>query len=121
MQSRSFRSKGFLFLVVTLRKNYGSDTYTCPANETPTTNGNWYAKKNGTSISQMKHYKSSACLSCELLKNAPKMPKAVSLNASNMPILFIKIKSESKIIIKYTADDKPSSNIRQPVPLFARE
>ncbi|WP_233592288.1 transposase [Flavobacterium sp. RSP15] len=60
---------------MTLRKNYGSDTYTCPANETPTTNGNCYAKKNGASISQMKHYKSSACLSCELFKKCTKNAK----------------------------------------------
>ena len=27
-----------------------TDTYTCPANQTLTTNGNWYNKKNGKTI-----------------------------------------------------------------------
>jgi transposase len=46
--------------------NITSDSYTCPANETLTTNGNWYAKKNGKSITQMKHYKTNSCLTCKL-------------------------------------------------------
>jgi hypothetical protein len=73
------------FDVEHFRYNKETDTYTCPANETLTTNGNWYAKKR-KSISQMKHYKTSACLSCKLFKNALKMPKADSLNALNTPI-----------------------------------
>ncbi len=52
-----------------------TDSYTCPANETLTTNGNWYAKKNGKSITQMKHYKTSACLTCELYKKCTKNAK----------------------------------------------
>ncbi|MFM2292727.1 MAG: hypothetical protein RIS29_2540 [Bacteroidota bacterium] len=52
-----------------------TDTYICPANETLTTNGNWYAKKNGKSITQMKHYKTSACLTCELYKKCTKNAK----------------------------------------------
>lgn len=42
-----------------------TDSYTCPANQKLTTNGNWYNKTNGKSITKMKHYKTSACLSCE--------------------------------------------------------
>ena len=49
-----------------------TDSYTCPANEVLTSNGNWYAKKNGKSITQMKHYKTSACLSCELFNKCTK-------------------------------------------------
>ena len=49
-----------------------TDSYTCPENETLTTNGNWYAKKNGKSITQMKHYKTSACLTCKLFKKCTK-------------------------------------------------
>ena len=52
-----------------------SDFYTCPANETLTTNGNWYNKTNGKSITQMKHYKTSACLSCELFEKCTKNKK----------------------------------------------
>ena len=49
-----------------------TDSFTCPANQILTTNGNWYAKKNGKSVTQMKHYKTSACLSCELFKKCTK-------------------------------------------------
>jgi transposase len=52
-----------------------TDSYTCPANETMTTNGNWYAKKNGKSITQVRHYKTSACLSCALFKKCTKNAK----------------------------------------------
>jgi transposase len=52
-----------------------SDSYTCPANQTMTSNGNWYAKKNGKSITQVKHYKTSACLTCELFKKCTKNVK----------------------------------------------
>jgi transposase len=51
------------------------DSYTCPANETMTTNGNWYAKKNGKSITQVRHYKTSACLTCALFKKCTKNAK----------------------------------------------
>jgi len=46
--------------------NKTADSYTCPAQETLTTSGNWYAKKNGKSIIKMKHYKTNGCLNCEL-------------------------------------------------------
>ena len=49
-----------------------TDSFTCPANQILTTNGNWYSKKNGKSVTQMKHYKTSACLSCELFKKCTK-------------------------------------------------
>ena len=49
-----------------------NDSFTCPANQILTTNGNWYSKKNGKSLTQMKHYKTSACLSCELFKKCTK-------------------------------------------------
>ena len=49
-----------------------TDSYSCPANETMTTNGNWYAKKNGKSITQVKHYKTNACLTCAFFKKCTK-------------------------------------------------
>lgn len=52
-----------------------SDTYICPAKQTMTTNGNWYAKKNGKSTTQVKHYKTTACLSCELFEKCTKNKK----------------------------------------------
>lgn len=59
-----------------------TDTYRCPANENLTTNGNWYARKNGKSITQMKHYKTSACLTCELFKKCTKNAKGRLLERS---------------------------------------
>lgn len=52
-----------------------TDSYTCPANETLTTNGNWYNKTNGKSITKMKHYKTNACLSCEFFSQCTKNKK----------------------------------------------
>ncbi|WP_293870981.1 IS1182 family transposase [Flavobacterium sp.] len=49
-----------------------SDTLTCPANQTLTNNGNWYNKVNGKSITKMKHYKTSACLTCHLMPQCTK-------------------------------------------------
>jgi transposase len=63
------------FDVEHFKYNKETDTYTCPANATLTTNGNWYAKKNGKSITQMKHYKTNACLSCELFTKCTKNVK----------------------------------------------
>jgi transposase len=63
------------FDVEYFKYNKETDTYTCPANETLTTNGNWYAKKNGKSITQMKHYKTSACLTCNLFTKCTKNSK----------------------------------------------
>ncbi|WP_146841145.1 hypothetical protein [Flavobacterium glaciei] len=74
------------FDVEHFKYNITTDSHTNPANETLTTNGNWYAKNNGKSITQMKHYKTSACLTCELYKNAPKIQKADLLNAPSTPI-----------------------------------
>ncbi|WP_228479220.1 IS1182 family transposase, partial [Flavobacterium soyangense] len=63
------------FDVEHFKYNKATDSYTCPANETLTTNANWYAKKNGKSITQMKHYKTSACLTCKLFTKCTKNKK----------------------------------------------
>lgn len=54
--------------------NKEADTYTCPAGETLTTNGNWYEKshddkkrKHGTRY-KMKHYKTTACMTCAVMQ-----------------------------------------------------
>lgn len=60
------------FDVEHFKYNKSNDTYTCPANETLITNGNWYSKKNGKSITQMKHYKTNACLACSLFQKCTK-------------------------------------------------
>ena len=63
------------FDVEHFKYNKKDDTYTCPANQTLSTNGNWYSKKNGKSITQMKHYKTTACLSCHLFDKCTKNKK----------------------------------------------
>lgn len=63
------------FDVEHFKYNKEDDTYTCPANETLSTNGNWYSKKNGKSITQMKHYKTNACLTCTLFDKCTKNKK----------------------------------------------
>ena len=44
--------------------NQANDTYTCPQGEVLTTNGVWYNKDRGKSLTQMKHYKTKACHTC---------------------------------------------------------
>jgi hypothetical protein len=43
-----------------------SDEYTCRSGKKLTTNGNWYNKASGKTINRVKHYKTTACLSCPL-------------------------------------------------------
>ena len=65
----------FAFDVEHFKYNFNSDTYTCPANQILTSNGNWYNKTNGKSITKMKHYKTNACLSCDLFSKCTKNKK----------------------------------------------
>lgn len=51
------------------------DSYTCPAGEVLATNGNWYNKQNGKSITQMKHYRTSACRGCGFFSQCTKNAK----------------------------------------------
>ncbi len=86
-----------------------TDTYNCPANETLTTNGNWYAKKNRKSSTQMNHYKTSACLSCSSFDRYTKNKKGRLIERSpSTPIWFTKTKLESITIMKSTVDVKLS-------------
>ena len=41
-----------------------SDSYTCPQAQILITNGKWYKKDRGKSITLVKHYKTKACLNC---------------------------------------------------------
>jgi transposase len=42
-----------------------TDSYTCPSNETLSTNGHWYNKIRGKSINKIKQYTSKVCKGCE--------------------------------------------------------
>jgi transposase len=46
--------------------NAQSDTYTCPAAQTLTTNGHWYNKSRGKSTNKIKQYTTKACAGCSL-------------------------------------------------------
>jgi hypothetical protein len=73
--------------------NKDNDTYICPGNQTLSSNGNWYDKTNGKSITQMKHYKTNACQSCTIfLINSPKIKEEDLSRGPSMPILFMKTK-----------------------------
>ena len=63
------------FDVEHFRYDIKTDSYTCPDNQILTTNANWYNKTNGKSITKMKHYKTSACLSCQFFSRCTKNKK----------------------------------------------
>lgn len=44
------------------------DQYTCPAQQTLTTNGRWYNKASGKTMNRVKHYKTKSCLTCPLFE-----------------------------------------------------
>ena len=70
------------FDVEHFKYNKELDTYTCPANQTLITNGNWYSKKNGKSVTLMKNYKTSTWLSCELFTKCTKNARGRLLERS---------------------------------------
>lgn len=45
-----------------------TDTHICPAGQTLTSNGSWYNKIRGKSISKVKQYKTAACINCPSLQ-----------------------------------------------------
>jgi hypothetical protein len=48
------------------------DEYTCPAGQKLITNKRWYNKASGKTMNRVKHYKTKACLSCELSERCTK-------------------------------------------------
>ena len=62
------------YLIDNFTYNDKTDTYTCPAAQTLTTNGNWYnrshddrTRKNSTTY-KVKHYKTTACVTCPVMQ-----------------------------------------------------
>jgi transposase len=55
--------------------NSQEDCYICPEGQKLNTNGNWYNKHNGKTITQVKHYKTNACLSCPAFEQCTKNKK----------------------------------------------
>lgn len=107
------------FDVEHFKYNITTDSYTCPANETLTTNGNWYAKKNGKSITQMKHYKTTACLTCELYKKCTKNAKGRLIERSQYAHLIY----ENKVRIdnNYETYRKRQAIVEHPYGVIKRQ
>lgn len=62
--------------------NPAEDTYTCPQQQTLTTNGNWYVKSKERYLYHVKHYKTNACSSCPALTLCTKNKKGRLLERS---------------------------------------
>jgi transposase len=57
------------------RYDYQTDEYTCPENQTLSTNGKEYNKDRGASSVKVKHYKTNACLTCPAFERCTKNKK----------------------------------------------
>jgi transposase len=62
--------------------NQQEDTYTCPQQQTLTTNGNWYQKSKQRYIYFVKHYKTNQCANCPSLALCTKNKKGRLLERS---------------------------------------
>lgn len=65
-----------------------TDTYTCPAERTLSTNGRWYTKNHGKYSNQVKHYKTSACADCPLAAQCTKSPNGRLIERSEYATLI---------------------------------
>jgi len=99
--------------------NKTTDSYTCPANETLTTNGNWYNKTNGKSITKMKHYKTNACLSCEFFPQCTKNKKGRLIERSQYADLIY----ENKVRIEnnYEVYRRRQAIVEHPYGIIKRQ
>lgn len=61
-----------LFDVEHFDYNKQDDEYMCPASQRLTTNGRWYNKASGKTMNRVKHYKTTAWLSCSLFDRCTK-------------------------------------------------
>lgn len=50
--------------VANFKYDSDNDSYTCPEQHTLLTNGSWYKKNRGKSVTFVKHYKTAACQNC---------------------------------------------------------
>jgi transposase len=107
------------FDVEHFKYNITTDSYTCPANETLTTNGNWYAKKNGKSITQMKHYKTNACMSCALFDKCTKNAKGRLIERSQYADLIYQ--NKIRIEKNYEMYRKRQAIVEHPYGVIKRQ
>lgn len=57
------------YLIEKFSYNERKDCYICPAGQTLSTNGNWYDKSRGKYDYKVKHYKTTACMSCPVMND----------------------------------------------------
>jgi len=63
--------------------NHEQDYFTCPEGQTLTTNGKWYTRtRSKTSSTQVKHYKTPACLTCPAFSQCTENKKGRCLERS---------------------------------------
>ena len=79
-----------------------TNSFSCPANQNLTTHANWYCKKNGKWVTQMKRFKTTACLSCELLAKCTKNARGRLIELSEHADLIF----DNKIRIENRYDEK---------------
>ena len=96
-----------------------TDTYTCPAKETLSSNGNWYNKTNGKSVTKMKHYKTNACLNCKLFDKCTKNKKGRLIERSQYADLIY----ENKVRIEnnYEMYRKRQAIVEHPYGVIKRQ
>ncbi|WP_236453454.1 IS1182 family transposase [Flavobacterium jumunjinense] len=107
------------FDVEHFKYNKEDDTYTCPANEILSTNGNWYSKKNGKSTTQMKHYKTNACLTCTLFHKCTKNKKGRLLERSQHADLIYQ--NKVRIENNYEVYQKRQAIVEHPYGVIKRQ
>jgi transposase len=107
------------FDVEHFKYNKENDTYTCPANETLSTNGNWYKKKNGKSITQMKHYKTNACIGCELFTKCTKNVKGRLIERSQYADLIYE--NKQRIDLNYEVYRRRQAIVEHPYGVIKRQ
>lgn len=96
-----------------------TDSYRCPANQLLTTNGNWYSKKNGKSVTQMKHYKTSACLKCTFFTSCTKNKKGRLIERSEHADLIYQ--NKVRIENNYATYRKRQAIVEHPYGVIKRQ
>ena len=84
-----------------------SDTYTCPANQTLTTNGNQYEKFSAKSHHKVKHYKTNECQKCPFVKQCTRNKNGRILERSEYADLIhankLRLDSNKKLYLRRQA------------------
>jgi transposase len=96
-----------------------TDSYLCPENQKLTTNGSWYSKKNGKSITQMKHYKTSACLSCSVFNKCTKNARGRLIERSQYADLIYQ--NKVRIENNYEVYRKRQAIVEHPYGVIKRQ